>query len=381
MERFAELRAEIERSGDRDQVLRGAGISPRAWMHVQRRWLGELAGEVALGRTALAEKYRRAFEAGAKAAPEAASAGPAAQPGSRPAEAPLIMPSYMVGARPHPEASPSAPAPVPPVAASPAPTPPAHRRGATLQGNSGLRGPATPFRAGPPSPEVAQPSPRKEPPAPGGGPGTGTSLVVDIPRALITPFQKHAETAKAGAPPASTGAPPLSAAPAGGAPTAAKPAPGPPVNAAPASLTGTALASPLAALAAAIPFKAKAPAAAQPPASPSSPAPPQAGAPASPSNPAAPQAGAPASSSNPAAPQAGAGPLPELTVEQYAWLVAALRRTRGPAEVEHAFRALRLSPDVQKPLEERWRARMAADPALQQRFLAALATHLSGAAR
>jgi hypothetical protein len=271
----------------------------------------------------------------------------------------------------------------------------------TLQGSTAARGPATPFRDGPPSPEVAQPSPRKEPPAPG-GPGTGTSLVVDIPRSLVTPFQKQAEAAKDSAPPASPGAPAAqappppdppvapaaqapppapAAAPAGSAPTASKPVPAPPVNAAPASLTGTALASPIAAIVAAMPFKAKAPGAAQPPASPSSPAPPQAGAPASPSSPAPAQAGAPVSPSSPAPAQTGAPPLPELTVEQYAWLVAALRRARGPAEVEQAFRALRLSPDVQRPLEERWRARMAADPALQQRFLAALATHLSGAPR
>ncbi|MFO0756958.1 MAG: hypothetical protein U0359_10720 [Byssovorax sp.] len=36
----------------------------------------------------------------------------------------------------------------------------------------------------------------------------------------------------------------------------------------------------------------------------------------------------------------------------------------------------RLTPEARRWLEERWRARMGADPALQQAFLAALGRHL-----
>lgn len=89
----------------------------------------------------------------------------------------------------------------------------------------------------------------------------------------------------------------------------------------------------------------------------------------------------PASEGPPPASARPAEPVPEITVEQYAWLVAALRRLHERSEIDRAFTALHLRPSDQKPIEELWRARMAADGGLRERFLAALAQYTSGGAR
>jgi hypothetical protein len=78
-------------------------------------------------------------------------------------------------------------------------------------------------------------------------------------------------------------------------------------------------------------------------------------------------------------PEAPAPHVPELTVEQYAWVVVTLRKATAPADLEQALARFRLTAETRRQLEERWRARMAADPALQARFLALLAGHLRGA--
>jgi len=151
------------------------------------------------------------------------------------------------------------------------------------------------------------------------------------------------------------------------------------VNQAPASISGTALALDIPKIIAAMPFqKARAAGSGEGPPASSVALPP----PDSVARPAAAASATPGQSA-PHAPEAPlpATPLPELAAEQYAWLVAALRRARGPAEVEQAFRALGMSPELQRPLEELWRARMAADPASQQRFLAALQRYLASPAK
>lgn len=71
-------------------------------------------------------------------------------------------------------------------------------------------------------------------------------------------------------------------------------------------------------------------------------------------------------------------PVPELRVEQYAWVVAALRKTTDEAAT---LARLRLTPETRKELEARWAARMAADSALREAFLNALARHLAGEAK
>lgn len=72
--------------------------------------------------------------------------------------------------------------------------------------------------------------------------------------------------------------------------------------------------------------------------------------------------------------------LPELSVEQYAWLVATLRRV-APADVPATLARLRLTHETRRELEERWAKRMAADGALRESFLGALARHLAAGAR
>jgi hypothetical protein len=63
--------------------------------------------------------------------------------------------------------------------------------------------------------------------------------------------------------------------------------------------------------------------------------------------------------------------LPELSVEQYAWVVAKLRKA-APAEFARTLATLRLTPETRGQLEAHWRARMGRDPELQQAFIAAL---------
>jgi hypothetical protein len=68
----------------------------------------------------------------------------------------------------------------------------------------------------------------------------------------------------------------------------------------------------------------------------------------------------------------------DLSVQQYAWLVAELRKTPASA-LPAALERLRLTPQTRRELEERWSKRMAADPTLREVFLTALNKHLNGA--
>ncbi|MEZ4294663.1 MAG: hypothetical protein R3B70_06780 [Polyangiaceae bacterium] len=463
MERFAEVRAEIERTGDRDRALREAGLSPREWVRVQRHWLAAMAGEVAQGRKELAERYCRAFEGAGSSAGSGAQAevaSPAAEP--RAPDAPLIVPSYMVGrggsgglggmlplsamaapmAAPSPGQVPAMPAPgATPAAAAQAPAVMVPGVANVQAAPSALvgtamalpvpRGPTMPFRPGesavarssaPGGAASSSASGGADSDKPGGGAGSGARMpAVNMPPPSVSgtaldlgiakvaaamPFKKADEGASApssGAASSGAASPgvPAVAAPAG--PGSASPAalgagsPAAPASPAQASavgklpvapapaVDGTALDLGIASIVAAIPFK-KPEASSQ--ATPSSSGQGAAGQRSAPSAQATPAAqAAPQSSSAqaqaPAAAPAGqaAAQVPEISVEQYAWLVAALRRARGPQDIEHAFRALRLSSDVHRPLEEHWRARMSADPALQKRFLAALQQNLPGGAR
>jgi hypothetical protein len=69
--------------------------------------------------------------------------------------------------------------------------------------------------------------------------------------------------------------------------------------------------------------------------------------------------------------------LPDLTVDQYAWLTATLRRT-APADLPAVLARVRLTPETRKELENRWSSRMAADPQLTETFISLLARHLGG---
>jgi hypothetical protein len=73
----------------------------------------------------------------------------------------------------------------------------------------------------------------------------------------------------------------------------------------------------------------------------------------------------------PVAPAELPSPLPELSVEQYAWIVAKLRQATT-TDLPATLATLRLTPETREHLEAHWRGRMGRDPALQQAFIAAL---------
>ena len=68
------------------------------------------------------------------------------------------------------------------------------------------------------------------------------------------------------------------------------------------------------------------------------------------------------------------------SIEQYAWLVALLRKTPA-ADLPVVLAGVSLTPESRRELEERWARRMASDPALREMFLAALARHMKGPGR
>lgn len=72
------------------------------------------------------------------------------------------------------------------------------------------------------------------------------------------------------------------------------------------------------------------------------------------------------------APAAAGQPLPSLTVDQYAWVTATLRRAGSEGRAEALVR-LRLTEQQHQQLEKAWRDRMSGDPALTQAFIVALA--------
>ncbi len=73
----------------------------------------------------------------------------------------------------------------------------------------------------------------------------------------------------------------------------------------------------------------------------------------------------------PRAPAQQPSPLPQLTIDQYAWIVAKLRQA-APADLPRTLATLRLTTETREQLEAHWRDRMAADPELRQTFIAAL---------
>lgn len=337
VERFAELRAAMERAADRDAVLRQAGLTPRAWIQLQRHWLNALAAEVTKGRDDLAARYRGAFDRASGTTPTSATTATSTAPAV----------AILGAAAASPAASVAHDAPPPPTAPSGhLPYMPSYLVGVPRDPGAG----APPAPIATPSPPVAPAFPAPAVALPAASSLGGTSLALNIPRGPALPFPGSANAAA----PASSAAP--------------SPAPAPPHAPAPPAGPGTGTALDISAAVAAAkkkknpttPFKRPPGAdAAAPPPSPSASAP----------------ALTPASNA-PASPPAGGAapepPVPELTIEQYAWLVAALRHATAPGDAERVLAQLRLPPEAQRPLQERWRARMAADPALQAQFFAAL---------
>ncbi|MFO0614819.1 MAG: hypothetical protein U0414_19685 [Polyangiaceae bacterium] len=75
---------------------------------------------------------------------------------------------------------------------------------------------------------------------------------------------------------------------------------------------------------------------------------------------------------------AQAPPAPDLSPEQYAWIVVTFRRT-PPERLAETLARFRLTPDSHRLLDATWQARMAADPRLAEQVNAAVRRHLSGA--
>ncbi|NUP05236.1 MAG: hypothetical protein HOW73_04150 [Polyangiaceae bacterium] len=68
--------------------------------------------------------------------------------------------------------------------------------------------------------------------------------------------------------------------------------------------------------------------------------------------------------------------LPKLSVDQYAWVVATLRKT-APADLPNMLGRLRLTTVTRTTLDALWKAHMARYPHVKQVFVHALATHLT----
>lgn len=417
LERFAELRAAIEHGGERDSVLRRDGLAPTEWIQLQRRWLDALASEVAHGENTLAVRYCRAFETAHPEALEERTKPPAPRAPSLEAAVPPPPPEPVRA-----EAA-QTPSYLKPVLQSPAPAdgwaasaPVAPKKQATVLAFEAPRAPVVPFREGAP-PQLPL-SPARPAEAVSRIP-TGTALALDGARGPATPF---------GADPTEPNPKPANAPARIGSGTAWAPSapstPATPFQPADAESQGFSL-SRYAELVAARDeagadlttvlsrFELAPAASAQLDAywqrrfsangllgldfgrqlalskkalterrTAQTSAPRATGTLLGVELPrhvvqAAPPAG-PQEMSSPAAEVHPS--LPELTVDQYAWLVATLRKS-SPAELPAALARVRLTPETRKDLEQRWKKRMTEEPAVQQAFLSALARHLGETSR
>lgn len=365
LERFAELRAAIERTGDLDRVLADAAITTRQWQRHQRYWLGKIAAEIGRGENALADTFLRSFVA--PTGRGAAATDVPSAPAPPPAEAPAVkfVPSYLVG-RPLGGAIPAAPAAFAAAPAPPAPAPPApavvvqqqsSRLGGTALALPAAAVPALPFanRSNSPYP------PQVRAPATPGPVGSGTAFAPDdAGRGPATPFD--AETGPHGMTLAryveltyaiQTRTADEAAILGGAELDAAR------FAAVRAHFDRRFSASARVALEFARLMEVEKKRATE------APTPPPARKPSG-------TLDLPAVARPAARPQG----IPDLTVEQYAWVAATLRRT-SPEGLADALAKLRLTPASKAELEAHWRARMAADADLQRAFLAALAKQLS----
>jgi hypothetical protein len=254
LDRYAEIRAEMEAGARRDEVLARLGISVDEWMAAQRAWLEGMGAEVARGRFDLSQRYAQAFlerqraltapSAPAAEAQSASSAEAALPAAPRPIEAKptflaagaaaeLAAPRMPVVKRPNPllsgtmgvdssairaalpfdpKAQPTQATQAP--ATTPAALPAVKRAPAALSGTSmafvAPKGPALPFASKEPnaSPPEAPPAP-----APAAMPAvkrapaalSGTSMAIVVPKGPALPFSQES--------PAPTPAPAPEAAP------------------------------------------------------------------------------------------------------------------------------------------------------------------------
>jgi len=217
LERYAEMRAEMEAGSLRDDVLAGSGTTLDAWTGVQREWLERMSEELERGRFELTNRYTRAFLARQStlqktSAPVPARASEAplspldtAHADTPPDEGretmPMPMPMSMVHRQPFPVAAPPrAPAAMTATTVFTAPML-AHFAGddvTALPIQSPLRAPL-PFRPGAPGGSLPVP-PAPRPPLPS-DPADQTLLPRSAPTGPVLPFEPR------GAPPRAPAAP------------------------------------------------------------------------------------------------------------------------------------------------------------------------------
>ncbi|WP_437964704.1 hypothetical protein WMF04_34210 [Sorangium sp. So ce260] len=187
LDRYAELRAQIEAGRLRDEVLARAGLTAEEWMAAQRDWLERMGEELEHGCFELTNRYTRAF---------------------------LEHQRAIVAASPPASAAPVSPAPAPPPSAKapPRPAPPGLAGTAPLPDMPALVAslPFTP--SAPPGSTPAAPAPPR--PAPPGLAGTAplpdmTALVASLPF-TPTPEKRPAPAAPPTEPIAARTAPGLS---------------------------------------------------------------------------------------------------------------------------------------------------------------------------
>jgi hypothetical protein len=421
----------MERGTDRGRALKEAGLSPAAWIQLQRRWLEAIAAEIESGGHALANRYLDAFAAaGATVTPVHEIARHVIAPTPvAPAELPkrddavAHVPSYLRAASASSSSAPMGIVPPQPIPSAPQPS----TRGTALA----LEVPRTtaiPFKrdALPLQHLASSPAPK-----PSMRIASGTALAIDGPRGPATPFRaeaggaSHSGIATDGKGARDAGSPRSAARPGSGTAWAPSTPAGPatPFEAPPPEAHGFDLmrysdlvaardepgADMKAVLAAfsidaaaharveahwtrkfsengllALEFgrlvtQAKKALAAR--RAPRSLAPVGTGTALALDVPGAvtpfqrdkdrPIPSAPVHSSEGMATPAN---VPELSVDQYAFIVASLRKA---TDVPTTLARFRLTAESRKELEARWAKRMATEPAVREAFLAALGRHLS----
>lgn len=279
---FAKLRAQVERRGELDVVLRDAGVTLLEWRRIEQHWLAQLddaeSGEGLIRQ--YVDAYRAELTGDSCLAPPPAPtvAVPAAPSAVASTPRPLFVPSYL-----QPSAQTVRPFPVAPAVESPAVSAP--RATAAASGSGGTAELATPKRPVTlPFETPARPSP------------SATLFASVTANAPALPFDRGAA-----------------------------PSPQPSSVVAPQEGTGTVALD------------------AEPP-------------------------------TITAGPEVPLG-VPNLTVEQYAWVVATLKRAT-PLSLPTTLERLRLTPTSRAELEARWRAHLARHPDLKQLFIRALAAQL-----
>jgi hypothetical protein len=205
LERFAELRAEMDGGSRRDDVLAREKLGADAWIEVQRAWLERMGAEIEHGRFELTNRYSKAFVARQAAltpavmpapAPVPLTPAPPRAPSAPPTPPPAIVPTFLA-------ASPMPPPPIPSISIeepvpSTTPMPPVHAQstvglGGTASGVSAPFGPSLPFSPAPPGKTIpsSEPPPRPAAAAPAKerfGTTTASSSGASRP---ATPFEKQ----------------------------------------------------------------------------------------------------------------------------------------------------------------------------------------------